>query len=288
MTIDVLFIIMATFGFYFGFTFGLIKVVLMVVSLGLAAFTAMAFTPMTTSIIIETFKIDSAVLPFLSFLITLLVVLMLARIATKLIEETVDNKKFDVVSQIIGGLMMAFVFTLLYSVLVTFFGQAKVIDLVFNEKVMVTKEDGDVSLVVDRRVGSENRVDTIRLYTGTGRQMKEQFFEAAKFTSRFNPKIGKIQAYIGGENGGKKIAIKDTILLRSDVGIELWKGNSSNLLCFCDSTFMVQSINDSIFFTCTDRFLSSRSRTSFFYKYTSKTLSLLLNKSFYILVFVIS
>lgn len=267
MAIDVLFIIMATFGFYFGFTFGLIKVVLMVVSLCLASFTAMAFTPMTTAIIIETFNIDSAFLPFLAFLITLIVVLMLARIVTKLIEETVDNKKFDVVSQVIGGLMMAFVFTLLYSVLVTFFGQAKVIKLVFNEEVMITKEDGDVSLVVDKRPGNEERIDTIRLYKGSGQPINKQFFAAAKFSSRFDPKIGKIQAYVGGERGGKKVAIRDTILLGSNVGMELWKGSSDNLLCFCDSTFHIESINDSIFFTCTDRFLSSRSRTSFFYTY---------------------
>ena len=47
MAIDILFIIMAAFGFYFGYTFGLMKVALMVVSLGFATFSAMAFTPMT-------------------------------------------------------------------------------------------------------------------------------------------------------------------------------------------------------------------------------------------------
>ena len=158
MAIDILFIIMVTFGFYFGFTFGMMKVGLMVISLMFAVLAAMAFTPMTTNLIIDTFNVESVFLPFVAFLVTLLVVMMMARIMTKLVEESVDNKKFDMISQVLGGVVMAIIFTLLYSVLVTFFGQAGVIKLVLNREVMVTRADQDVKLVV---LGKVIRPDTL-------------------------------------------------------------------------------------------------------------------------------
>ena len=38
-------------------------------------------------------------------------------------------------------------------------------------------------------------------------------------------------------------------------------------LCFCDSTFLIEAQNDTIYFQCTDKYFSSKSPTSFFYKY---------------------
>jgi hypothetical protein len=65
--IDIFFIVMVAFGFYFGFTFGLMKVVLFVVSLSIAVLTAMVFTPVVSRLIIDTFQVDSAFLPFIAF-----------------------------------------------------------------------------------------------------------------------------------------------------------------------------------------------------------------------------
>ena len=271
MAVDVLFIIMAAFGFYFGFSFGLMKVVLAVVSLISGVLAAMAFTPMTTNIIIETFEVDSVFLPFISFLVTLLIVLMLARIITKLIEETVDNKRFDIVSQVIGGIIMVFVFTLLYSVLVLFFGQARVIKLVFNQKYQVTRSHINPKLVVPAKLGL-GKPDTIylkidgdhnihRFAPGEGNSEK-----SASLRIQFQPIQGnRYVGSIGSSVQNWDILPEDSVRVKSSG--QLYLMVEDKMRCFCDSTFLITSINDTMYFECFDDYLAAKSATSFFYKY---------------------
>lgn len=271
MAVDVLFIIMATFGFYFGFSFGLMKVVLTVLSLMFAVLAAMAFTPMTTNIIIDTFEIDSVFLPFVAFLVTLLIVLMLARIVTKLIEETVDNKRFDVVSQIVGGLIMGFVFTLLYSVLVLFFGQARVIELVFNQKYKVTRSDTNPQLVVPPKLGL-GKPDTIYLKIDEDHNTyrfapdKRNKEKSTSLSLRFQLVQGnKYVGSIGSSVQQWNILPEDSVRIKSSGQLFLMVENE--IRCFCDSTFLITSINDTMYFECLDDYLAAKSATSFFYKY---------------------
>lgn len=127
MIIDVLFIIMITFGFYFGFVFGLIRVVIFLILFLLAIAASMRFTPVIEILIKDTFELDSPFLPFVSFAITLIGLLLIVRIMTKLLSGIIDNKRFNRISQAIGGLMMCLVFTFLYSVLIDFFSKSRLI-----------------------------------------------------------------------------------------------------------------------------------------------------------------
>lgn len=267
--VDVLFIIMAAFGFYFGFSFGLMKVVLAVVSLISGVLAAMAFTPMTTNIIVETFEVNSVFLPFISFLVTLLIVLMLARIITKLIEETVDNKRFDIISQIIGGLIMSFIFTLLYSVLVLFFGQARVIKLVFNQTYQVTRTHINPKLVVPAVQLGLGKPDTIYLKIdedhNTYRFAPEEE-KAASLSIDFEPIQGN--EYIGSIGSSVQnwnISREDTVRVKSRG--QLYLMIEDKMCSFCDSTFLITSINDTMYFECLDDYLAAKSATSLFYKY---------------------
>lgn len=270
MAVDVLFIIMATFGFYFGFSFGLMKVVLTVLSLMFAVIAAMAFTPMTTNIIIDTFEVDSVFLPFVAFLITLLVVLMLARIVTKLIEETADNKRFDVISQVIGGLIMGFVFTLLYSVLVLFFGQARVIELVFNQGYTVTRADIDPKIVLPPKLIGNS--DTLYLKIDDDHNTyrcaaeREDQEKSTSLKIQFKPIPGnRYMGAIGSSDQEWNILPEDTVLIKSKGQLYLTIEGETH--CFCDSTFLITSNNDSMHFECLDDYLAAKSATSFFYKY---------------------
>jgi len=118
---------MASFGFYFGYAFGLIRVVIFLVALMIALGIAMYVTPSTTLLINQVLSVDSALLPFVAFLVTLIGVMLVARIVYKLMEETIKSRQVNQMTQAIGGLMMAGIFIFLYSVLVTFFSAAHVI-----------------------------------------------------------------------------------------------------------------------------------------------------------------
>ena len=127
MAIDIIFIIMVAYGFYFGYAYGLIKVVIFVLSLIVALGISMYITPTTTQLMQETLVVESPLLPFVAFVVTLVGVMLIARIVFKLLQETVKSKQVNQVTQGIGGLLMAAVFVFLFSVLVTFFSAAHVI-----------------------------------------------------------------------------------------------------------------------------------------------------------------
>lgn len=270
MAIDILFIIMATFGFYFGFSFGLMKVALMVLSLCLAVLAAMAFTPMTTNIIIDTFEVNSVFLPFVAFLVTLLIVLMLARIITKLIEETVDNKRFDMISQVIGGLVMGLVFTLLYSVLVIFFGQAGVVKLIFNKEGKATFEDTEIQLVASGKSLGIAISDTIYMRRD-GDNNSYQFMSseetgAASLNFGFSRVMeNEYMGFVRDNSQQWDMLPGDTVHIRAKG--QLYLMVEEEMRCFCDSSFLIESHSNTIHFQCTDDYLAAKSTTSFFYKY---------------------
>jgi hypothetical protein len=49
--------------------------------------------------------------------------------------------------------------------------------------------------------------------------------------------------------------------------MSIYKGTDKEVICFCDSTFLVSVQRDSIFFNCLDELLSSQRRTSLLYQY---------------------
>ncbi len=133
MAIDLMFLIMVSYGFYFGYAYGLIRVVIFVLSLVVAMGVAMYVTPTTTKLLQETLEINSALLPFISFVVTLVGVMLLARILFMMLEENINSKQINKVTQLIGGLLMSAVFTFLFSVLITFFSAASVIKPTIRE-----------------------------------------------------------------------------------------------------------------------------------------------------------
>jgi len=260
MVIDIFFLLMAAFGFYFGYTFGLMQVVLMVLSLSAAILAAMGLTPMTSELISETFEVESPFLPFLAFLVTLFIVLMMARMVSKLLEETVEGKRFDTMSQIIGGVVMGLVFTLLYSVLVTFFGRANVLDLVFNKDAFTHKKDKNIQLInvhpFDLEASSLAMIsddDMLSIFKGG-----KVSFGVDEFKGSYTP-------YFKSKKSSFSMLRGDTFVFSAKY--ELQVRANEELLCFCDSSLIIYAEGDTINFHCQDKNLASKSMTSFFHKY---------------------
>jgi uncharacterized membrane protein required for colicin V production len=250
---------MATFGFYFGYTFGMMRAVLAIISLGGAILSAMYFTRTTAELIKQTFEVTSPFLPFAAFLITLLVVLMMARIVTKLIEETITNTKFDTISKVIGGLMMSLLFTLLYSGLVVFFGQAHVVPLVFNDDVLLTHVDKDIKLM---SISQQDSVNDIIL------NPKGDSIPFKKGVIPFSIKKGTGKRYTPSINLSKPpilLTEQDSFYFTSKEELQLHANNKE--VCFCLGPILLQTKNDSLYFDCTDKAEATKSHTSFFYRY---------------------
>ncbi|MCH2022005.1 MAG: CvpA family protein [Saprospiraceae bacterium] len=257
--IDIFFIVMASFGLYFGYTFGLMKVLLWGVSLALAAFVAMIFSPLITDFVNDTFNLESVWLPFVGFFVTTFVILLFIRILTKIIEEAVEDKRGNFLSQLVGAFGMSFFFTLLYCVLITFFGQAGVISLVLNDDVLVSKSDKFLRMGVSG--GAEDTVDPI-IVEIQGDDTLYKFFGDLKFG------IDKHRTYFGGVDNEFDISQSDIIRFKSNARMSIYQGTvEKEELCFCDSTILVCLKKDSILFKCLDQFPSSQRRGSFLYQY---------------------
>jgi uncharacterized membrane protein required for colicin V production len=269
--IDVLFIVMASFGFYFGYTFGLLKLALLLFSFLFATLAAMAFTPMTTAIIVETFEVDSIFLPFIAFGITLIVVLMLARIVTKLLEETLSSERVDVLSRSVGGVLMAIWFSLLYSVLVIFFGKAGVFPMVFNEQVMLHPRDGAVRLGIPPK-NTPIGTDTLYMKYSTDQNLYRFGNNSTQNNVDVSLGLGFVpvgnnnySAYISKRGQSWDILESDTVTVWGTRQLILQK--DQQMICFCDSKFRVHLESGELFFDCLDKELAAKSPTSRFYLY---------------------
>lgn len=271
MAIDILFLIMATFGFYFGYTFGLMRLALVLFSFLFATIAAMSFTPMTSNIIQETFGVTSVFMPFIAFGVTLLIVLMLARIVTKLIEETLTSERFDILSRLIGGILMALWFTLLYSVLVIFFGKSGVLPLVFNEQVAVLPDAGTVQLGVPPKTLQVGPSDTLMM-TLPKEPIPYSFYRKEDRKTGISLKLGFVplggesyQAYVNNSGRSWNIFPGDTVYMVANR--QMVVQDQKQVLCFCDSTFLVYLEGRAMVFDCRDEVLAAKSATSIFYPY---------------------
>ena len=128
MAIDILFIIATVFGFYFGFIYGPIKAVIFLATILGAVASAMQFTPLTAKLIQDTFLWDSPFIPFIALGSTFIVLLLIALLLLRIFEENVDGERFNRLSQFLGGIMVSFVSTFLFSILIQFFVAATVIE----------------------------------------------------------------------------------------------------------------------------------------------------------------
>ena len=256
--IDLFFIVMAAFGFYFGYTFGLMKVLLWCASFAISILVSMAFTPMITNLIDNTFNLDSLLLPFVAFFITACVILLFVRIFTKIIEEAVEKKRGNFISQLVGALGMSLCFTILYCVLITFFGQAGVINLVFNQDIKVAKSEKFVRLgVSDLTIGTPEPI-LVKIH---------DVDKPYKFLGDLRFGSNKYRTYFGGVDSEFEISPTDLISFNSKARVSIYKGTDKEVICFCDSTFLVSAQKDSIFFNCLDQFQSSQRGTSLLYQY---------------------
>ena len=247
MAIDILFIIMATFGFYFGYTFGLMRVVLFVLSLTISLGVAMRFTSVTVQLIQDTFDIDSPFLPFVAFTITLLGVMLIARIVVKLLEETVDKDRFDRISRVIGGLMLGFVFTFLFSVLVTFFGKAGVIDLAYNDNLSIMGKEANFIKITSK--------DTMLIQ----RKGKPGILCLGDIMLIKDKRSGLMC-------GGRFVPIPagDTVSIKGAAIKDLNEDEVIAFFCEKDMTFIG---GDTIHCYCTDPYPAAKHSTSTFFKY---------------------
>lgn len=123
-----MFVICALYGFYIGFSNGIIGTVFSVLSIGFGIIAALKFAPATTDFLNTTFNSHNPLMYLAGLLLSFVLVMVLIRMFAKGLEGILKTGGVNIVNQIMGGCLVAAIMILIFSVLVKFGIQARMVD----------------------------------------------------------------------------------------------------------------------------------------------------------------
>ena len=127
MYIDIILGIMVALGFYVGYGRGIIKTVFAILSLLVAVLAAMKLSPIMINFLDRFLTWDPRLIVILGFVLTFIIVVIAIRFLGTLLEKMMAKLQINFVNKLAGGLVMAFVFTLLYSCALWFMDETRLL-----------------------------------------------------------------------------------------------------------------------------------------------------------------
>ena len=135
MVIDIVLLIFAGYGFYLGFSRGIIKTVFTVLSYVFGLMAAFKFTPPMTKFLENT--IDDNPLMFVAgFLLSFVLTIILIRMLARGIEGLLETANINFINQAAGGVLLAVVMILVYSMVLWFGDRSHILDESTKEESM--------------------------------------------------------------------------------------------------------------------------------------------------------
>ena len=128
MSIDILFLAAAAYGFFLGFKDGIINSVFSVMSIVMALMAAFKFSPYMTRALEQGFDMYNPLMFVIGFIVTFFISMWLLRMVGHAISGALEVAQLDLPNQIIGGFILTLVFSFFYSVLIWFADGARMLD----------------------------------------------------------------------------------------------------------------------------------------------------------------
>lgn len=128
MVIDIICLIFAAYGFYLGFSKGIIKTVFTLISIVFGIIAAAKFGPMMTDFLESAFNYTHGLMFIAGTLVVFGLTWLLIRILANSLEGILKTGNINIVNQLAGGGVMAILLISLFSVLVLFANRSHIID----------------------------------------------------------------------------------------------------------------------------------------------------------------
>ena len=128
MVIDIICLLFAAYGFYLGFSKGIIKTVFTLISIVFGLIAAAKFGPTVTDFLQSTLNYYHGLMFLVGMLVAFGIVWLLIRILANSLEGILESGNVNIINQAIGGGVMALLLVSLFSVLVLFGDKARIID----------------------------------------------------------------------------------------------------------------------------------------------------------------
>ncbi len=127
MIIDVIFLIIAGWGFYQGYSKGIIKTVFTIFSIIFGLMVAFKFSPAATRFIETAFHSNSPLNFIAGFLLSFVLTMIIIRMIAQFFERTLQAANINAINKFAGGILLAALYTLIYSLLLWFGDQSHIV-----------------------------------------------------------------------------------------------------------------------------------------------------------------
>lgn len=124
MVIDVIFFAVFIYTFYLGFSRGIIQTVFMGISIVIGFVAAIKFSPFMGKFLDQALTSQGPMIPFLSFILTFLAIMLLIRMIASVIENVLDAADLEMLNKFAGGILFSGLGILVYSGILIFFNKA--------------------------------------------------------------------------------------------------------------------------------------------------------------------
>lgn len=128
MVIDLMFFIFAALGFWMGYSRGIISTVFTVFSYFFGVIVAIKFSDGMTKFLQTTFNDDSALYYIAGLLLSFVLAMFLIRMIARGLENILKAGNVNMINQLFGGLLLSGVLVVLFSFLVKFGNESKMIE----------------------------------------------------------------------------------------------------------------------------------------------------------------
>ena len=128
MAIDIIFVITMLYGFYLGFSKGIIKTVFTVLSIMFGLMAAFKFAPAMTDFLESAFSNNNPLMLIAGFLLSFVLVMVFIRLIARALEGALKTANINIINQLAGGVLLSGILILLYSVILWFGNQATLIN----------------------------------------------------------------------------------------------------------------------------------------------------------------
>jgi membrane protein required for colicin V production len=127
MIIDVLFLIIGGWGFYQGYSRGIIKTIFTAFSVVFGLMAAFKLAPAATRFLETAFHSTSPFTFIAGFLLAFFLTMFIIRTIAKFFEKTLQAANINVINQFAGGILLASLYTLVYCLILWFGDKSHII-----------------------------------------------------------------------------------------------------------------------------------------------------------------
>jgi membrane protein required for colicin V production len=128
LAIDIITAIVAGYGFYLGFTKGIVQTLFNIVAILFGTMAAIKLAPATSKFLETILNSHSPMMWLAGVVVSFVLVLFIMRMLAKGITSILQSANINIVNQLMGGIFMGGTLTVLLSVFVWFANEARLID----------------------------------------------------------------------------------------------------------------------------------------------------------------